>query len=157
MQHSTVAAHPRRPLLVSFLAFLLGIEGILAILVGVVAMLDLASVVDILSIKGQIVERPVIDIIGYVLGGMSMVIGVVTIVLALGLWLLKRWAFWTAVALLTINLAIQIALFFRAHTPRPLEIASLIVSALLLLYFLLLPKVRRAFLRRESDVYRKHN
>ena len=155
MQDSTVATHLRRPLLVSFLAFLLGIEGALAILVGVLAMLDLASVVDILSIKGQIVERPVIDMIGYILGGMSIVIGVVTIALAIGLWMLKRWAFWTAVVLLTINLAIQSALFFRAHTPRPLEIASLIVSALLLLYFLLLPKVRRAFLRRESGMVRR--
>lgn len=148
MQHSTTAVHPRRPLLISLLAFLLTIQGLLEIAVGVLAILGLASVVDMISIKGQLVNRATIDIIGYILGGMSLAIGVITIALAIGLWMLKRWAFWTSLALLTINLAIQAALFFRPHTPHTAEIASLIISALLLLYFLLMPGVRRAFRHR---------
>jgi uncharacterized membrane protein (DUF2068 family) len=112
-------------------------------------------VVDILSIQGHIVTRPVIDIIGYVLGGMSLSIGIVVIVLSIGLWNLKRWAFWTAVALLAMNLAIQVALFIRPHTQSGIEIASLAISALLLLYFLLIPGVRKAFLRPQARSYRK--
>ena len=148
MQHDTAVAYPRRPLLVSLLAFLLALQGILAILAGVFAMLNLASVVDVLSIQGHVITRPVIDIIGYVLGGMSLALGVVIVALALGLWRLRRWAFWTAVILLLINLGIQAALFIRSHTQNPIEIASLVVSGLLLLYFLLIPGVRKAFLRR---------
>lgn len=158
MQHDTVAARSRRPLLISLLAFLLALQGILALLAGVFAMLNLSSLVDVLSVQGHVITRPVIDIIGYVLGGMSLVLGVVVIALALGLWRLRRWAFWTAIVLLLVNLGIQIALFVRNHTQNPIEIASLAVSALLLLYFLLVPKVRKAFLHRSQATpatYRK--
>lgn len=155
MQHDTAVAYPRRPLLISILAFLLAIQGILTVMAGMFATLNLASAVDTLTIQGHIVTRHTIDILGYVLGGMSLAIGIVIIVLSIGLWSLKRWAFWTTVALLVVNLTIQVALFIRQHTQSGIEIASLVISALLLLYFLLIPGVRKAFLRPHARSYRK--
>jgi hypothetical protein len=158
MQHGTIDSIPtyrKRPLPVAVLAILFIIQGIVAILAGIFAMINLTSIIDTLSIQGHVVTHLVINVISYVLGGMSLVLGIALIVLAVGLWRLRRWAFWTTVALLIVNLAIQIALFIRPHTQNAIEIVSLVISALLLLYALLIPKVRRAFLSREPSPYRR--
>jgi uncharacterized membrane protein (DUF2068 family) len=70
-------------------------------------------------------------------------------ILAAGLWLLKRWAFWVTIIVEVITLARQALEFTQAsHPPVALIVLGMIIPAAVLLYFLLDPNVRAAFLGR---------
>jgi uncharacterized membrane protein (DUF2068 family) len=81
-------------------------------------------------------------------GGISLVIGILTLIFAIGLWTLKRWAFWLTVIIEFISL-VRHALEFTHPNPAVGSIVlGMIIPVVVLLYFLVDSNVRNAFFGR---------
>ena len=102
-----------RPLGITIIAIVVGIQGIFTLIAGL-----------------------------QFLGTISIVLGVLTLLLAWGLWTLQSWAFWTAV-LLEIADIINDLLALRLGATA--VIPSLVFSGLILIYLLGDESVRAAF------------
>jgi len=74
---------------------------------------------------------------------------VLTFIFALGLWLLKRWAFWLTVVIEVISLVRHALEFTQAtHPPVVLIVVGMILPVVILIYFLVDSNVRNAFFGR---------
>ncbi len=101
-----------RPLGITIIAIVIGIQAILSIIAGIQS-----------------------------LGVITLILGILSLLLAWGLWTLQSWAFWTAVVLEALN--IISGLFSLGQGGY--VIVSLIFSVLILLYLLRDRSVRAAF------------
>ena len=136
---------PRRPLGVTILAVLLTIQGIFEIIVGIIALLAISSVGHIVDAHGHTTIGTVIDVFGGVLGGVSIVVGILTLIFAWGMWALKRWAFWLTIIIEGISLVRHLIEFAHPHPAVGSIVIGLIIPVVILVYFLIDPNVRRAF------------
>lgn len=102
-----------RPLGITIIAIVVGIQGIFTIIAGL-----------------------------QFLGTITIVLGVLTVLLAWGLWTLQSWAFWTAVVLEVIDIVNDL---FALRQGASGVIPSLIFSGLILIYLLRDENVRAAF------------
>lgn len=131
----------RRPLGVTIIAIVLLIEGILELVAAVLAFLAAHAV--------HIHVRNVIGIAGDVfantLGIIALVIALVTLLVAWGLFTLKSWAFWTVVVVEVITVIHEVLRFFQPDANNASIIAALILPIIILLYMFLDANVRRAF------------
>ncbi len=135
----------QRPTGVTIIAILLGIEGLFEVLLGVLAIVGLFVLGHVAAAHGHTATRTVIDVFGGILGGASLVIGILTLIFVVGLWLLKRWAFWLTIIIEVISLLRHAIELIRPHTSTVSIIVGMILPVIILLYFLLDPYVRRAF------------
>jgi hypothetical protein len=144
-----MAARPHRPLGVTIIAVLLGIESILELLGGILILVGILAVGHAISGHGHTTIGHVVDTVGVILGIIALVIGLLTFIFAVGLWLLKRWAFWLTVIIEVISLVRHALEFTRAsHPPTGLIVAEMVIPAFVLIYFLVDPNVRAAFFAR---------
>ncbi len=134
-----------RPIGVTIIAVLLIIAGLFELAVGGVAIAAFFSAGSAVTSHGHTTIAHVIDTVGGVLGGISILVGIITLIFAWGLWALKRWAFWLVVILEGFSLLRHIYEFIQPHTHIALIIAGTIIPVVILLYFLVDPNVRRAF------------
>jgi len=140
-----------RPLGVTIIAAILGIEGILELLGGVLILMGVFAVGRAISGHGHTTTSTVVDVVGIVLAIIPLVIGVLTFIFAVGLWLLKRWAFWLVVIIEVISLVRHALEFTQAtHPPVALIVADMIIPVVVLLYFLVDPNVCAAFFGRRD-------
>jgi len=137
--------HGYRPLGVTIMAIVLGIIGLLEFLVGGLAIAALSTVGRTLSAHGHTRVSHVFDILGWLLGSLPIALGILTIIVAVGLWLLKRWAFWTTVVVMVILLLRQLTEFIKPHDSSVSIIIGTIISVVVLLYLFAVPNVRTAF------------
>ena len=86
-----------RPLGVTIIAVLLIIAGILELVGGGLAIAVVLALGHTIAQHGHGATGAVVDAAGGVLGGISIVIGILTLIFAWGLWTLKSWAFWLTV------------------------------------------------------------
>ena len=74
---------------------------------------------------------------------------IIALLLGIGLWLLKTWAFWLTVIVELISLVRHALEFTQAnHPPTALIVAGMIIPVAVLIYFLADPNVRTAFFGR---------
>ena len=116
-----------RPLGITIISILLGIQGVLLIIVGLTAVL-----------AGGVTGAGFLFFVGWI----PIVFGVLSLMLAWGLWNLRPWAFWTTVVLEVLN--IVNALFGYSNNGSR-GTGGLIISVIVLLYLLLDSNVRAAF------------
>jgi uncharacterized membrane protein (DUF2068 family) len=104
-----------------------------------------AAVLLALSSLLNLVPLPVEGVPAVVVYG-ALVLGVVGLVAAAGLWLLKRWGFWLAVAVSALNLLSAAPGIFAAPTAalRVAATTGVLVSALIIV-LVVVPSSRRAF------------
>ncbi len=121
---------PQRPLGVTIIAIIMFIQGILLLIGGILAFFGIFA--------------------GGAVGGALATIGIITIVIALiilffawALWTLKRWAFWATVIIEIINVVYGLIALFSGRAW--VNIFGLILSAIILIYFLADSNVRAAF------------
>lgn len=110
---------PRRPIGVTIIAILVAVGAILGIITALYAL----------------AAAPAIAIF-------DLIIGVLELALAWGLWTLKPWAFWTTVILEAITLIFAI---LGLVSGRGISVISLIVPIIVLVYLLMDRNVRAAF------------
>jgi hypothetical protein len=124
-----------RPVGVTIIAVLLGIQGALEVIYG---MLVLISAPGFVSIYGNTA------IVVRVSPWAFLISGVLALILAYGLWTLRSWAFWITVILEVINLIGGAIQLFTTYYPWAV-LLSMIVPAVILIYFLADSNVRQAF------------
>ena len=136
-----------RPLGVTIISVVLAIQGIFELIVGILLIVAFFALGHTVATHGHTTVRAIIDTFGGVLGGISIIVGLLTLLFAWGLWTLKRWAFWLTVVLEVIILIRHLLEF--AHSNNSTGIVGLVIGialpVIILLYFLVDPYVRRAF------------
>ncbi len=73
-----------------------------------------------------------------------LILGIAALILAYGLWTLRKWAFWVTVILETINLVGAIVALFTIYSPGAI-LLSMLVPAIILTYLFADQHVREAF------------
>ena|SRR5579884_2761267 len=138
-----------RPLGVTIISIVLGIEGIFELLLGILILVGIFTLGHEISVHGHAVVGSIVDVVGGVLGGIlaaaALLIGIFSLIFASGLWRLKRWAFWLTVILEVISIIRHLVEFTHPVHSTPSIIIGLILPVIILLYFLLDSNVRRAF------------
>jgi hypothetical protein len=134
----------KRPLLITILAFLLAVEGVVWFVLGFLAFLAVITNGSF-NVYGASAAADSIDVISVT----GLVSGVLYLFFAWALWTLKRWAFWATLIIEFLNIISGILLLTR---PKPLypqgvgQIAlSMIIAIFILACFLISSKVREAF------------
>ena len=134
-----------RPLGVSIIAIILIIQAIFELLIGILAIVAIFAIGHVITTHGHTTTGSVVDVLGGTLGGISLVIGILTLIFALGLWMLKRWAFWLTVIIEAISLVRHLLGFFHPNSSTASIVIGLIIPVVILLYFLVDRNVREAF------------
>ncbi len=122
----------RRPLGITIIAILLFISAVIEIIGG------------ISSVSGNV---PTGTLSSVLLGWFPLILGIIELVLAWGLWTLKSWAYWgTLIAEIVIILVHFFGFMGLPRTHSALAVISGgIVSIIIVLYLLIDRNVRRAF------------
>lgn len=140
-------AHRERPLGVTIISIILAIQGIFELIIGIIAIVAVFALGHAAATHGHAVVRTVVDTFGGILGGISIIVGILTLIFAWGLWTLKRWAFWLTIVIEVISLIRHLLDF--VHSNNSTGIVGLVIGialpVIILLYFLVDPYVRRAF------------
>src|SRR5579884_3440696 len=126
----------RRPGGVTLTAVLLGIVGILGIIIGIVLLTTFLFISHRVMVHGHATIATAINVFGAVLGGPPLIVGIITLIFTWGLWMLKRWAYWTTIIIAALNIVIALPVFFQAHPnilSFALRIIVFVVSLLILL------------------------
>ena len=138
----------RRPLGVTIIAVILAIQAILELLLGIFAILAIFAAGHAISGSGHTTTGTVVDVLGGTLGGISLVVGILTLIFAIGLWTLKRWAFWLTVIIEFISLIRHVLELTHPNASVGTIILGMIIPVVVLLYFLVDGNVRAAFFQR---------
>ena len=135
----------RRPLGVTIIAVLVGLEGILEVIAGILLILAANSLSRRVIQGGHVHISKFIDTFGIGIGVIIIVIGVITLLFVLGLWTLQRWAYWAVIIIEVITLLPNILSLIRGTGTVAGNIIQMIIPVVVLLYFLVDSNVRRAF------------
>jgi hypothetical protein len=127
MGDTLLDAPRKRPVGVTIIAGLLWIQAVVGISIGVITMI--AGLGGPLSFLGIV----------------ATVIGLVELFVARGLWMLKRWAFWTMVVIEVLALVNSALSLPQPGASVGAMVVTLVLPVVILLYFLLDPSVRAAF------------
>lgn len=145
MPNTTLESAHRRPKGVTIIAILLGIEGILEIIFGILILATSFFISHKITVNGHTVVATAVNLFGGLIGAIPLILGILTLIFTWGLWMLKRWAFWTTIVIAALNIVIVLPELFQAHPNIFSFIIRIILPVIILLYFLLYPQVRHAF------------
>jgi hypothetical protein len=144
MSDSLFEAPRKRPLLITIMAFILAVEGVVWFVIGFTAFIAVITN-GAVNAFGPNVNVDSIDIISVT----GLTSGVLALFFAWALWTLKRWAFWATLIIELLNIISGVLLLTR---PKSLvqygvgEIAiSMIIAFFVLACFLISSRVREAF------------
>ncbi len=132
MQQEVTGTMRKRPLGITIIAILLFISAIIEIIGG------------ISSVNGTI---PTGSLSSVLLGWFPLILGIIELVLAWGLWTLKSWAYWGTLVVEIVNILVHFFGFLglpRTHSALAV-ISGGIVSIIIVIYLLVDRNVRRAF------------
>ncbi|MFL5628182.1 MAG: hypothetical protein ACJ788_21590 [Ktedonobacteraceae bacterium] len=135
----------RRPLGITIMSVLLGIQAVVELLLGVLAIFALSRIGHSITVAGYRATGNIVDFIGWALASVPIMLGIITLILALGLWFLKRWAFWTTAIIMLIALIREAIVFVRPHGSIVPIILEAIIPIVILVYLFADPHVRAAF------------
>ncbi len=148
MQNTTMEAPRRRPLGVSIIAILEAIQGIFFLVLGLlalVAVIAAASSSGTTTVNGYPITGIVVSAVAGVLAAVFLVVGLVSLLFAWGLWTLRRWAFWATVIIEVISLVNSVFAFTQPNANIWSIVAGMIIPIVILIYFLADANVRAAF------------
>src|SRR6266480_1234378 len=124
----------RRPGGVTLVAVLVCIQGIFRVLVAVFFLFG--------ALLGGWALTTSSVVVGVIAGIFAVIVGLLTLFFAWGLWTLKRWAYWATVILMVIDLLNGIIEIIQGRWTNWI---SLILAVVILIYFLADSHVREAF------------
>ena len=120
----------KRPLGITIIAILLFISAVIEIISGIFIFIGstLASPID-----------------GLLLGWIPLALGVITFIVAWGLWTLKPWAYWVTLIVEIISIVLNLFNLGRPQHSVLGVISGGIISLIIVIYLLVDSDVRRAF------------
>jgi hypothetical protein len=140
-----LATERQRPLGVTIISVILGIEGLFEVILGILTLIATFAARRAIIVHGHTVIAGIVSALGLGLGFGSLVIGLITLFFTWGLWTLRSWAFWATVIIAIFALLVQIARFLQpVYAVGPI-VGGMILPVVILLYFLVNPHVRHAF------------
>lgn len=140
-----MAAPRHRPLGVTIMAVLLGIQGLIELIGGIVLILAANSLSHRIVSHGHTIIAKFVDTFGIGIGVVGIIVGLVTLFFVFSLWSLQRWAYWAVVIVEGISLIRSIFELVQ-HTGTTVGvIAGMILPAIIFIYFVAFPGVRQAF------------
>ena len=142
---NTMMARRTRPLGVTIISVLLGIQGILEVIAGIILILASNSLSHRIVSHGHTIISKFVDTFGIGIGVVVLIIGVITLFFVFSLWTLQRWAYWTVIIFEVISLVPHIIALVRGTGTVAGTIAQMIIPVIVLIYFLVDSNVRRAF------------
>src|SRR5579884_3800494 len=137
----TLATHHRRPRGVTIVAAILAIHGILDIIAGAIILLGALALGHLIGAHGHSTTSTVVDVVGVALGGITIFIGLIKLIIPFGLMLLKRWAYWLALIVEVFSMAKHGYELMHPHTHIALIIAPMVLAVVIILYLLIEPNV----------------
>jgi uncharacterized membrane protein (DUF2068 family) len=135
----------QRPLGVTIMSVLLGIQGFIELIGGITLIVVANSLSHRIIAHGHAIIARFVDTFGVAFGVVGIIVGIITLFFVYGLWTLKRWAYWTVIIIEGLSLLRSIFELIRHTGTTAGVIAGMIIPAIVFLYFLLDPNVRRAF------------
>ncbi|MBO0790947.1 MAG: hypothetical protein J2P36_08365 [Ktedonobacteraceae bacterium] len=130
-----------RPRSLIWMTIFLFVQGIVMVIGGLFGIFGVVMVVFDAARAGELLLH----------GVLSFVLGVLSIILATGVLMLARWAFWVTIAVALISLMHSAAVLIQTGLAAWLQLFPLILSLLILLFFLLDDEVRAAFFRADAS------
>jgi hypothetical protein len=127
----------QRPTGITILAVLSAIGGVLSVFGGF-TLAFLGTVVGAATGEGGI------GALGFVFGGLTLILGFVGIALAVGFWTLRPWAWPLGVILELANIGVSVAQVALGYASL-FSVAISVVVAGIILYYLNQPHIKRAF------------
>ena len=128
----------RRPADIKLIAILVCIQGSFRLLVAIFFILTALLVGWSLSTSAQVA--------GIIAGVLIAILALVTLFFAWGLWTLRRWAYWGTLILMVLDLLGSVFELTLQIEGIWAILGSMIIPAVVLIYFLAVPNVRKAFL-----------
>ena len=144
-RESTMMPRGRRPVGVTIISVLVGIQGILEVIAGIILIVAANSLSHRIVRGGHTVIARFVDTFGVGIGVTVLIIGALTLFFVYSLWSLKRWAYWAVIIFEALSLLPHIIALVRGTGTVLGESLQMILPVIILLYFLLVPEVRRAF------------
>jgi uncharacterized membrane protein (DUF2068 family) len=138
MSRETHAKRPRR------IAILEGLQG-LVLLLGGLSVIAVASSSGRMTLEGYTIFRADASLASVLLAGMFLLVGLLSLIFACGLWRLERWAYWATVILQVSSLANSVIAFVQAPAHVAVIVVGMINPVVMLLYLLVNARVRAAF------------
>ncbi|MGZ3640470.1 MAG: hypothetical protein ACXVCX_21775 [Ktedonobacterales bacterium] len=126
-----------RPGGVTFIALLTYFSGLISIVVSVLGLLGFSSP----TIQQRHANPPAAIAVLIIQG----LLGVAYVVVAGGLWRLRRWAFWTAIAISVLLVVNNVFELWQHYLASPVTVGGLVLPIFVLLYFGLSRSARKAF------------
>ncbi len=145
MENAMMERRQQRPIGVTIMAVLLGIEGLLELIGGIIIIVAANSLSRTVISHGHRITAHFVSAVGIGIGGVGVVIGIITLIFVFGLWTLRRWAFWAVVIIEGLSVLLGILALVRQTGTTGGIIAGMIIPVIILIYFLLDANVRRAF------------
>jgi hypothetical protein len=127
----------QRPVGVMVIALLLGILAILEIAFGTFALVT--------SLFGSFILPFHSPAVGSALGVFYLLVGLVKLFFAWGLWGLKRWAYWATVFIAAVSMLSSILAVTQSAPTTWILLSDLLIPVVILIYFVVDSNVRTAF------------
>src|SRR6266480_8149719 len=127
----------KRPGGVTLVAVLVCIQGIFRILVAILFLLG--------ALLGGWALTTASVAVGVIAGVLAVILGLLTLFFAWGLWTLKRWAYWATVIVEIISLLNSVLAFTQPHANFWSAAVGMIIPIVILVYFFADANVRAAF------------
>jgi hypothetical protein len=132
MPNRILQSSQQRPLGLTIIAVLVGIQSLVFLLVGITS-------VSAASANGKII------VLLAVVGIVSLVFGLIAFFLCRGLLALKRWAFWGTLILQALSLIGSLVELTQANASISSIVSSIVLPVVILVYFLADRNVRELF------------
>lgn len=140
-----IEAPRKRPLGVSIISIVVAIGAVINLFLGGVALWVAAFGGLVLTATGSVSSGAALGMLGVIVGIISIIVGLVELFFAWGLWTLKPWAFWATVIIEAVNLLSGLIALFQHQYSGWAAMSSMIIPAIILIYFLADSNVRAAF------------
>ena len=137
MERTPVERARNRPLGVSIIAVLVGLQGLVLLLGALV-----------LFVAGPLAGAHAHSVVGgglVALGVIALLMGLLSFLFAWGLWTLKRWAFWGTVIVQVISILNGLGQVTQPAHANGSVVGNILLPVVILLYFLFDTNVRVAF------------
>src|SRR5689334_5584813 len=104
-QNAPMFQAQQRPCGVTLMGFFLLIQGLFQIVVGILGLIGIVVLVFDFSKGGELLAH----------GLLSGILGIVSIIFSIGLFMLRPWAFWGVVLVAALNLINSLIILVQAH------------------------------------------
>jgi uncharacterized membrane protein (DUF2068 family) len=134
-----------RPVGVTIMTIVVWIEGIVELLAGVAFLVLAITVGHHIVVHGHTTTGHVIDAVGIIFSAPLIILGLLTLIFGIGLWTLRRWAFWGVIAIQGLTLLYNILQLVQHRISGLGIVTDIVIPAIIIIYFFADSRVRAAF------------